>query len=111
MPILLTKDVVNAIDLIIKLRSVVGVAKDKTYLFPAPTKASLSSLRGYQCINNVIARVDGVEKPKLIKSTKLRKYVATVAQIINLEGNEVTIYYCKIGSNTYMHSVLNNSKH
>ncbi|XP_057310698.1 uncharacterized protein LOC130648660 [Hydractinia symbiolongicarpus] len=77
-PTLLTADCVAAIDLLVKKREKVGVAAGNKYLFPTPTRQSLNPLRGYQCINEVVKRVEGLEKPDLVKSTKLRKYIATV---------------------------------
>ena len=59
----------------------VGVSEHNLYVFATPSRNSKNPLRGYQCLSNIIKCIAGIEKPELIKSTKLRKYVATVAQL------------------------------
>lgn len=76
-------------DILVENRKAVSVNTENKYLFAAPTRGSTNPLRGYQCMVDVVNRVDGLERPELIKSTKLRKYMSTVAQIANLEKNEI----------------------
>ena len=72
-----------------KVRDAIGIDIINLYLFPTPTTGSKNPLRGYQCLTNVAGKVDGLKIPEHIKSTKLRKYVATVAQISSLNETEV----------------------
>ena len=102
-PVLLTLDVVEPINLLIETRKMVGVSDRNIYLFPAPTRGSLNPLRGYQCMAELIKHVDTLQMPDLIKSTKLRKYVATVAQIIDLERNELEWLANHLGHNLDVH--------
>lgn len=77
-PVILTKDVKMAIDVLIATREQVGVARDNKYLFARANQQSRSYMRGWDCIRNVISEVEGnLERPDLITSTKLRKYVAS----------------------------------
>ena len=87
-PIMLTADVIYAIQCLIRTRVTVGVNKDNKYIFAAPTRDSKSHLRGHDCLANVVARCK-LKCPQGIKSTKLRKYAATVSQILDLKNNEI----------------------
>ena len=89
MPIILTPDVINAITVLIESRDSVGVAKNNRYIFAAPTRNSTNHLRGNDCMLSAVKRVEGLQHPDAIQSIKLRKYVATVSQILNLESNEM----------------------
>ena len=89
MPIILTPDVITAITILIKTRASVGVVSNNRYVFAAPTRNSTNHLRGNDCMHSVVQRVGGLQHPEAIQSIKLRKYVATVSQILNLEGNEM----------------------
>ena len=80
---------IEAIDLLVLTRSRLNIPEKDLFLFPAPSKQSTNCLRGYQVLGNVIARVEGLESPEYIKSTKLRKYVATVTQISSLFKTEM----------------------
>ena len=80
---------IEAIDLLVLTRSRLNIPEKDLFLFPAPSKQSTNCLRGYQVLGNVIARVKGLESPEYIKSTKLRKYVATVTQISSLIKTEM----------------------
>ena len=91
-PIILTPDVISAMDMLIKTRSSVGVSSNNRYVFAAPTRNSSNHLRGNDCLTTVVKKVEevaGLKCPKAIQSIKLRKYCATVSQILNLEDNEL----------------------
>eukprot|EP00794_Sanderia_malayensis_P021147 gene21147-23224_t len=87
-PILMDKAVVAAIEALIKQRNAVGVSAENKYIFAAPTRGSKKYLRGPDCLASVIGQCD-LMSPNLIKSTKLRKYIATVSQIIDLNSSEL----------------------
>ena len=88
-PILLTEEFVEAIDCLNSTRQAVGVSENNLYVFATPSRNSKNPIRGYQCLSNITKCIAGMEKPELIKSTKLRKYVATVAQVSQLNGSLV----------------------
>ena len=54
-------------------------------------------------MDNVTKRVKNLEMPELIKSTKLRKYIATVAQIASLNENELEWLSGHLGHNMSVH--------
>eukprot|EP00794_Sanderia_malayensis_P021033 gene21033-23086_t len=87
-PILMDKSVVAAMDALIKERNAVGVSEENKYIFAARTRGSKRYLRGPGCLAAVVIQCKLI-CPELIKSTKLRKYVATVSQIIDLNNSEL----------------------
>eukprot|EP00112_Aurelia_sp_Birch-Aquarium-sp1_P004128 Seg1469.8 transcript_id=Seg1469.8/GoldUCD/mRNA.D3Y31 product="hypothetical protein" protein_id=Seg1469.8/GoldUCD/D3Y31 len=87
-PILMTKEIVKSIEALIASRDSVGVSDENKYVFAAPTRGSAKHLRGPDCLNTAVSKVD-LENPNAVKSTKLRKYVATVSQIIDLSESEL----------------------
>jgi len=86
-PILFTSSMQRSIDFLIKTRKDVGV-HDNHYLFPRSSFGSLSPIRSSDSLY-FFSRECGATKPENITSTKLRKHVATVSQILNLEENEL----------------------
>jgi len=77
-PILITSDVQKAMDLLVSLRGQCGIEESNPYFFAsASTHGHLSSW----LILNKVAISAQLEKPKLVTSTRLRKYIATVSQV------------------------------
>ena len=87
-PVLLTPDMVSAVDLLIKYRHEVGVPEDNPYLFPNDNSDTCEPLRGHDCIRKAAVAAT-VQFPDRVTSTKLRKYMATVSQIFELREGEV----------------------
>ncbi len=87
-PVIMTKEIVKAIEALISTRNSVGVAPENKFIFAAPTGGSLKYLRGPDCLSAVVNHLD-MENPAAIKSTKIRKYVATVSQIIDHTESEL----------------------
>ena len=76
-PLLLQPSCIVAMNTLVKHRQVCGIPHSNVYFF-----ASLSSghFNGWQALDNV-ARKAKLERPDLVHSTLLRKYMATVAQV------------------------------
>lgn len=102
MPMILTAEMVKAIVSLIHYRGAAGVSKENKYIFAAPTRGSMKSLRGYDCLSAVVQRC-GVKNPSAIKSTKLRKYVATVSQIVDLDDREMNWLARHMGHDLSVH--------
>ena len=92
----------SAIHCLIKHREPVGVNPDNKYIFAAPTRGSKNHLRGYDCLSAVVDRLP-LEKPSAIKSTKLRKYIATVSQIVDLTDSELEWLARHLGHDVRVH--------
>jgi hypothetical protein len=81
-PILLTATMQSQLELLMKLRDAVGVPSTNRYVFAQPN--SDSCLRSSDCLRQ-FAALSGADQPSLITSTRLRKHVATMSQIMNLK--------------------------
>ncbi|KAF5274424.1 hypothetical protein FQR65_LT04340 [Abscondita terminalis] len=100
-PILLSPDMKSGIDLLLKTRSLAGISKDNPYVF-ARSGTSLEYLRGHDCLRKCCERAQ-LESPENINGTKLRKYIATVTQIINLTENETDWLARHLGHDVRVH--------
>lgn len=76
-PVLLTSNMKNGVDKLTETRIAAGIYKENIYIF-ARGSFSLTPMRGHDCLR-FFCKEAHLEKPHLILSTKLRKYVATVA--------------------------------
>lgn len=83
-PVLLTKAMQTNIELLLKKRS-----SDSEYLF-ARANNSCSHYRGSDSIREFASKC-GAKHADLITSTKLRKQLATLAQVLNLKENSQDI--------------------
>ncbi len=88
MPILMTVEIINAISALIKTRENIGIHPDNRYIFATQTRMSRKFLHGSDCLNSVVNQLD-LKNPNAVKSTQLRKYVATVSQVIDLSESEL----------------------
>ncbi|XP_038047976.1 uncharacterized protein LOC119722060 [Patiria miniata] len=66
-------------------REAVGAHNANPYIFARP-RNSLKQVRGWDCLT-AVAKQANLQEPPAETSTKLRKYVATVSQIIDLNSN------------------------
>ena len=100
--ILLTKTMKVCIEALIRTRNLVGVQKENKYIFAAPTRGSLSYLRGNDCMAKVVEDC-GLKCPQAFKSIPLRKYIATVSQVLDLKDNEVEWLARHMGHDVNIH--------
>uniref|UniRef100_A0AAV2JNT2 Uncharacterized protein n=1 Tax=Knipowitschia caucasica TaxID=637954 RepID=A0AAV2JNT2_KNICA len=84
--VLLTPCMVDALSLLTSKRKECGVHVNNIFLFGRPQ--ALSHYRGQDCLR-VYASQCGAKHPELLRSTQLRKHVATLSQILNLKNNEL----------------------
>ncbi|CAG9760301.1 unnamed protein product [Ceutorhynchus assimilis] len=85
-PILLTKEMKESVDFLLATRIAVGVPEGNPSVFARLGDLN-SYMRGHDCIKKWCSEAN-LESPDTITSTKLRKYVATVCQVLNLKENE-----------------------
>lgn len=99
-PILLTNDTKYQVDLLIETREAVGIQENNPYLF-----ASFNSLNHIRSADKLreMAEKSGAKDPKSITSTKLRKHVATAAQLLNLKDNEIDSLATYMGHDIRVH--------
>ncbi|XP_031575331.1 uncharacterized protein LOC116308958, partial [Actinia tenebrosa] len=102
-PIILTSDVKNAIDVLISKREQVGVSTKNKYVFARANQDSQSYARGWESMKKTLSCVGNLERPELITSTKLRKYIATVAQVGSLTENDMDWLARHLGHDISIH--------
>jgi hypothetical protein len=102
-PILLQPSEITAINVLVSTRIEVGVAAQNPYVFAAPTRGSLKPVRGCRCFLTVLKNLPELRRPELVRSTKLRKYVATVAQIGALTDGEMEWLAEHLGHSVTVH--------
>ena len=88
-PVLITDAQKSAIHLLsnAELRSMAGIAENNPYVFAA-SMGSMGHIRGNDCLR-LFAKECGALNPLQLKSTLLRKHVASLSQIINLKDHEM----------------------
>ncbi|XP_073719998.1 uncharacterized protein [Misgurnus anguillicaudatus] len=86
--VLLSPDLVGAIQLLVDKRDSCEVDGDNPFLFARPKCSATSFFRGQDCIR-LFANQCGAQNPEYLRSTQLRKQVATMSQILNLKDNEL----------------------
>ncbi|XP_028417721.1 uncharacterized protein LOC114542174 isoform X2 [Dendronephthya gigantea] len=89
-PIILTPDITKGINLLNSLRSKVGINEENGYVFARVNRDSLEPLRGWDCLRYCATECQPkLKNPDAITSTKLRKYIATITQVLSLEEKEL----------------------
>jgi hypothetical protein len=78
-PLLLTPSVVKAMKLLMDCRDMCGIPSSNAYFFALPSPNGY--VNGWQVMDRVAKAAD-LQKPHLIHSTALRKYIATVTQVL-----------------------------
>ena len=101
-PILLTSEVEKWISTLLEFREAAGVLETNPFLFARSTFSSEGHIRGCD-VMRVWSQDAGAQQPELLRSTKLRKQVATVSQIVNLKKNELDILAKFLGHDIRVH--------
>ncbi|XP_051734581.1 uncharacterized protein LOC127504143 isoform X42 [Ctenopharyngodon idella] len=99
-PVLLTPDMITAMDLLIKNRNECQVHTENVYLFARP--CVLSHYRGSDCFRKYSKRC-GAKNPESLTSTRLRKQVATLSTVLNLKENEMDQLATFLGHDIRVH--------
>ena len=98
-PVLFTEKMVSDINILINLRNKF-VTTPNIYLF-ASTKSG-NSITGSNIIYRYV-RLAGVKNPSAISSTKLRKHLATISQVVNLSEQDMDQLATFMGHTTNIH--------
>ena len=99
-PLILTPEMVSAIDLLNNKRSAVCVPEDNPYVF---ARLSVNTpFRAADCLHN-FARQCGAQCPENLTSTQLRKHIATTSQILNLQECDLDILAGHLGHDIHIH--------
>ena len=87
-PVLMRNIHVKAIELIINNRKEAGVADENPFIFAINNYNSMNPIDACGVMRTVSSEAN-LEKPELLRSTKLRKHVATMAQLLCLDKPEL----------------------
>lgn len=77
-PLLLLPDVVKAMDALVAHRAKCCIPDTNLYFFATPSEKGY--INGWQAMRNV-SEAAKLDRPDLVHSTRLRKYIATVSQV------------------------------
>lgn len=102
-PVIITNDVKECIDLLIKSRALGKISVENLYLFARSKHSTLNShMRGHDCLRKACSEARLVSAEN-ITSTKLRKYIATVYQIFDLKEHEYDWLARHLGHDIQVH--------
>lgn len=100
-PILFTINMQKTIKFLLAIRETSNfINKENPFLFALPN--SINSLRGSDAIRK-LGKESGAKNPENLTSTKLRKQIATVAQLLNLTENDIEQLANFLGHNKDVH--------
>ena len=102
-PILYSGLIKKALDTLHANRGKAGIHPDNIYLFP---NSSDKFIRGGDAVRDLVNEYGPkykFQKPHLIRSTKLRKHVSTVAQILILSGEQLLSLSNHLGHSEAVH--------
>lgn len=85
-PVLFLDRTKASIDFMIELRDKVGVLKDNLFLFA--NIGTTTNIRGCDCLRKFSIECK-VDNPQLLRSTNLRKHVATLCQLLDLSNQKL----------------------
>lgn len=85
-PVLLTPKMRHALDLLINVRKSVNVFGSNPFIFARPHNV-ISTYRGTDCLRQAASKC-GAASPELLRSTKLRKHIATMSQLLSITIND-----------------------
>lgn len=85
-PVLFLERTKDSINFMIELREKVGIHQDNPFLFA--NIGTTTNIRGCDCLRKFSLECK-VDNPELLRSTKLRKHVATLCQLLDLSNQEL----------------------
>lgn len=99
-PVLFCKQMVQYLDCLLENRTDL-VHQDNKFLF-ARLAPSTTHVRGTDAMRK-FASACGAERPHTLRSTKLRKHIATLTQVMNLKDNELDVLAKFLGHDIRVH--------
>jgi hypothetical protein len=100
--VILTEDVKSAIVALNEKREEGGVKKSNEYVFAVNDGRSENPLRGHDVLSKSCNNVQ-LQKPELVKTTNMRKYVATVSQLVDMNESEMGWLANHMGHDIHVH--------
>ncbi|XP_026099805.1 uncharacterized protein LOC113070616 [Carassius auratus] len=85
-PVLLTPSMQESISLLLENRNTCGIPNENPFLFARPY--AMTFFRGSDCIRE-FAVACSAKNPQTLTSTKLRKQIGTLSEVLNLSNTEL----------------------
>ncbi|CAB4023564.1 hypothetical protein CGI_10009146, partial [Paramuricea clavata] len=101
-PVILTINVKNAKIVLNNTRKEAKVSQYNEHVFAVNDGKSVNPLRCHDALKNACKNVK-LERPDLMRSTNLRKYVATVGQLVDINESEMGWLANHLGHNIHVH--------
>ncbi|KAF6210891.1 hypothetical protein GE061_014003, partial [Apolygus lucorum] len=101
-PVILTAEIAEAMSMLHSLRLTHKIQLSNPFFFATIKGGGNTYLRGHDVIGKYAAQA-GLQKPELIRSTNLRKYAATVCQLLDLSPNEQRLLVKHLGHSQMVH--------
>ncbi|XP_070403971.1 uncharacterized protein [Nothobranchius furzeri] len=101
-PVLFPLNIKESVELLIKTRKEAGISPTNPYIFAHPFYGSQEGIRGCDSLKR-FAESCGAKQPENLTSTKLRKHVATISQLLNLQNHELDQLATFMGHNIDVH--------
>ena len=102
--VILTENMKESIDLLNHTRAQVGIPNTNPYVFARPTKQSFGHIRACDCLKRFTKECQPpLSNPEYVTSTKLRKYIATISQVLVLKETEVDWLAQHLGHDIKVH--------
>ena len=98
--VMFTHDMKCALDTLNRRRKDAAVDESNNYLFA--TQNGLGHLRGSDVVRKY-SKLCKAKNPEFLRATRLRKHVATVSQIMNLQENELDVLAGFLGHDLKTH--------
>ena len=98
--ILVTDDILQAMKVLVSDRGRCGINPDNVYMFAV--SHSDSFIRGSDCLRSASTKCNAV-RPESLRSTALRKHIATLCQVVNLKKHELDMLANFMGHDVNIH--------
>ena len=98
--ILVTDDILQAMNVLVSERGRCGIKQDNGYMFAV--NHSDNFIRGSDCLRSASTKCNAV-RPESLRSTALRKHIATLSQVVNLKKNELDMLAKFMGHDIAIH--------
>ena len=98
--VILTPQLLDAVDLLNAKRCQAGIPEDNQFVFAK--LLSQHPLRGSECLRK-FAVASGAKDPASLTSTRLRKHISTTSQILNLQECELDLLAGFLGHDLHVH--------
>ena len=102
--VVLSENMVAGVKCLLQNRNEVGVDKANPFMFAH--SSGLNSVDSHSCLKRVVGSIK-LDRPDLVISTYLRKYIAMVSQLLDMKPNEFELVCKYMGHSAFVHTHTN----